>query len=399
MLFRRCCGLFAIWLAFTVSATAQSRFDPVVQVNQTLITRYELEQRAQFLTLLNAPGDTTQIARQQLVDAAIQEGIAAANGIFVSEEQLTEGLNNFASQADLTAEEFIEVIELNGVGAETFRGFVRTGLAWREYVRFRFGDEARDLPLSLIQRELTKTGTEGGARLLISEIILPATTPETRAASLGRAEELSRIEDEAEFASAARRFSLSPTRASGGERPWIALENLPEEIASAVSSLEPGRATRPLDFGETIQIIFMRDRETVPAGSPESLNVDYALFRGDGDERTALRIAQEADTCDDLFGLAKRFGPEALTREAVPVNALPQDILGALEPLDVNETAIINRDGSAALVMLCGRTIDTKSEIDFELVGTRLLNQRITALATHHLEELRAAASIEDLTN
>ena len=49
--------------------------------------------------------------------------------------------------------------------------------------------------------------------------------------------------------------------------------------------------------------------------------------------------------------------------------------------------------------MLCGRTIDTESTIDLDLVGTRILNQKLTALATHHLEELRAQTFVKDFAN
>ena len=45
---------------------------------------------------------------------------------------------------------------------------------------------------------------------------------------------------------------------------------------------------------------------------------------------------------------------------------------------------------------MCGRTIDSKSTIDLDLVGTRVLNEKLSGIAAHHLSELRAATFITE---
>ena len=46
--------------------TAQNLFAPAITVNGDAITGYELEQRARLLQILNAPGDTAELARDGL---------------------------------------------------------------------------------------------------------------------------------------------------------------------------------------------------------------------------------------------------------------------------------------------------------------------------------------------
>lgn len=380
-------------------ATAQNRFEPVVRVNERIVTRYELDERTRFLSLLRAPGDPRNIAREQLVNEAIQRGAAEDFGIELSEDGLREGMSEFAGRANLTADEFIAALQQNGVSAETFRDFVGAGVLWRDYVRARFGESARDIPRSQVERTLTQLGTEGGLRVLLSEILLPANTPETAAASRARAAELATITDENAFAAAARQFSVAASRARGGELNWVAVDTLPPNVVQAVANLTPGRTSRPIELENAIGLYFLRQAERIAAGTPEALDVDYALFITDGSEGAAARVLARVDVCDDFYGLAQGLPEERLIRETRPAGGLPGDVAGAIQTLDANEAAVITRGGVPAVLMLCARAPAAESTVDFEIVGTRLLNQRLGAIAAHHLAELRAAAFVEDLTN
>src|SRR6056297_324606 len=86
----------------------------------------------------------------------------------------------FAGRVDLTTEEFVARIAEAGVAEESFRDFVRAGVAWREVVRNRFGPRAQ-VTEAEVDRALSLTSRRGGAEALISEIILPARNPEEQA--------------------------------------------------------------------------------------------------------------------------------------------------------------------------------------------------------------------------
>ncbi len=398
---RACVKTIFTILAFILSflpssASAQGRFSPAIQVGEQIITDFELEQRVRFLTLLRAPGDVAALAREQLITAAIQQGAAASLGVTMNEEALEASLTEFAGRANLTVEQFFAILEQNGIGADTFRDFVGTNLLWRDYIRARFGGEARNVPLPSVARTLTRTGTEGGVRVLYSEIVLPAGTPATRNASMARARELATLSTEEEFSAAARLFSIAGSRGEGGALNWRALESLPENIAGAIGRLAPGNISRPVELDGAIGLYLLRDRERIPPGTPETLNVDYALFLTESDATAAQRIINRIDVCDDLYGIAKGLPEERLIRESLPFNSLPADVRRVVPLLDVGNTAVLNRPSGAAVLILCGRTIDSKSTIDLDLVGTRVLNEKLSGIAAHHLSELRAATFITE---
>ncbi len=396
---------FAILLAGIAGLTislepvrAQGQFSPEIQVGTSVVTRYQIDQRARFLTLLGAPGDTRDLARQQLINETLQLKAAADNGIEVSPEAIEAGITEFASRANLTAEQFLTITDSRGISAATVRDFFTAGVAWRDTVRSRFGESLRAaVDNDDARRALALSGTEGGLRVLLSEILLPANTPEATRASQVRAGELARLQDEAAFAAAARQFSVAPSSTRGGEIDWVALDSLPDEVRPTIDALTPGQISRPIQLENAIGVFLLRDEELVAAGTPESLSIDYALFLVSGGAQEAARIAESVDVCDDFYGVAKGLPEERLIRESKPAESLPADIRAALASLDEGETSTaVTRGGNATVLMLCQRQPDNANSVDLAIAGNRLLNIRLGTAAAHYLAQLRAEADIID---
>lgn len=392
--------LLAGFLAGTDAVHAQGQFSPELQVGSSIVTRYQIDQRARFLALLGAPGDTRTLAREQLINEALQLQAARDEGIEVTPEAIEAGITEFAARANLTAEQFLTITEARGISAATVRDFFTAGVAWRETVRARFGEDIRaTVSADDARRALALSGTEGGLRVLVSEILLPANSPETARASQARAMELSRLTDPAAFSAAARQFSVAPSSARGGELDWVALDSLPVEVRSTIEALTPGQVSRPLRLENAIGVFLLRDEERVEAGTPDTLSIDYALFLVSGGATEAAEIAARIDVCDDLYGIAKGLPETRLIRETRPASALPADIRAALAPLDDGEASTaITRGGNATVLMLCQRQPDTVNSVDLEIAGNRLLNARLGTAAAHYLAQLRANSEIIDFT-
>ena len=390
-------GLFGL-VGLSTPAQAQGRFSPELQVGESIVTRYQIDQRTRFLALLRAPGDPRLLAREQLINEAVQFAAAREAGIALSEEEIAAATEEFASRANLTGEQFLIALGQNGVEAETFRDFVTAGATWRNFVRAELGEEARaTITQPQIARTLAQTGTEGGTRVLISEILLPKTTPETAAASRARAAELSRLQGEAAFSAAARQFSVSATSSRGGEVAWRDIEALPEEIRPIIANLGEGQISRPVELETSIGVFLMRDREVVAAGTPETLLIDYAVFTA-ASAQDAASVEARIDTCDDLYGIAKGLLSNRLIRETEPSTQVPAFVRAAVADLDAGETTVIQRAGQNAVVMLCARRPAQESTVDLDIIGNRLLNARLGATAANELAKLRAETIIIDLT-
>jgi peptidyl-prolyl cis-trans isomerase SurA len=398
-------GLAALVLglgALAGPAVAQNPFEPVFRINGSVITRYELQQRTLFLTLLNAPSPE-QLAREQLVNERLQQQAAALEGVTVPEEEIIAAQTAFASQGQFDRETFITALGEQGVEEATFREFVATGLLWRAAVSQRFLPRA-EVTEQEIDRALAQTPSRGGERVLMREILLPAPDPDSEAASLARAQGLSQITDETEFAAAARQFSSAPSSLEGGEINWRATADLPPEIQEALRGLSVGRTTRPIRLPTAIALFYLRDREEVREGSIEIVSADYAIYLIPGGRSPqalarAAEIERDVRTCDDLYGVALGQPAGVLTRQTVRISELPADVAREIAGLDQYEVSTnLTRGGNLAFLMLCERTVRESTAVDRAAVRQLLTGQRLETFAAGWLNELRLAAQIEELS-
>ncbi|MEO0389704.1 MAG: peptidylprolyl isomerase [Pseudomonadota bacterium] len=401
MMISRALVAAAALLMLPAAASAQNLFAPAAQVDETVVTEFEVQQRARFLQLLNAPGATRDGALEALINDRLRRIETDRAGLEVTEEGLQAGLSDFAARANLTVEEFVQALEQSGVARETFRDFVATTIGWRDYIRARYGARVQ-ISEDEIDRALAQTGAQGGIRVLMSEIIMPA-PPGRQAAVQARAEQIAQSTSIAEFSSFARRFSATPSRARGGRLDWLPASQLPPSIRGLVLGLAPGEVTQPLNIPGAIALFQLRDIEETDAPAPEFGAIEYAAYYINGGRTAealavAERIKTRVDVCDDLYGVAKGQDPSVLDRGTLPPAQIPQDIAIELAKLDPGEVSTnLTRANGTTLVflMLCGRTAVLNEEVGREDVAAQLRQERLSSYASTLLEELRAEARIQ----
>ncbi|MEX0350027.1 MAG: peptidylprolyl isomerase [Paracoccaceae bacterium] len=382
------------------AAQAQGLFSPAIRVNQGIITNFELEQRIKFMEILNLPGDPGKDARKALIDDRLRQQVISEAGIEVAPEDVQTGIDDFASRADLTGEEFVAALNDVGISQETLRDFVRNQLAWRDYVQARYLSQARPTEQE-INRALGQAGGSGGLRVLMSEVIIPV-TPQT----LGQAEELaleiSRVEGYDAFSAAAAQYSASDTRTNGGRLDWLPITQIPPALQPLILALAPGDITSPIPLPNAIALFQMRGIQEVAAGTPRYASIDYATYLIPGGRTPealakAAEISNRIDTCDDLYGIAKGQPETVLDRKSAKPPEIPKDIaleLAKLDPDEISTTLTRNNGQTLVLLMLCSRTRDLGDDASREDVARALTEQRLNAFAASLLEQLRADAVI-----
>jgi peptidyl-prolyl cis-trans isomerase SurA len=344
-------------------ATAQEGlFAPVLTVNGRVVTGFELDQRMKFLTVIGQQGDIQAEAEKLLIEDRIRQDMAKRMGIRITAEQVKAGMEEFASRANLSAEQFLEAIGQGGVDPETFRDFVASGLLWREVVRARFAGRI-SVSEADIDRAISVTAKRGeGPRVLLSEIIMPVRQGGAGPV-LKRATELTEeIGSEAEFAAAARANSAAPSRENGGQIGWIPVTNLPAQIRPVLLGLRPGQISPPLPVPGGIAIFRVRGLDQGGEISSGQVTVEYAELlipggRSDAALAEAARIRGKVDTCDDLNTVARGMPEARLTQQKAALTALPGDVAREIAALDEGEASTaLTRGNALVFLMLCART-------------------------------------------
>lgn len=381
-------------------AGAQNLFAPAITVNDQVITRYELEQRARFQAALRVPGDPLETAREELINDRLKLMVLKQAGIELSEEDITAGMEELAGRANLSLNEFLTVLQQQGVAPQTLRDFTKVGLGWREYTRARFLSRARPTPEE-IDRAMGTSGT-GSVQVLLSEFIVPLN--DQNAAQVEElVEQVAKLKGYDSFSAAATQYSAAGSRGDGGRLPWMPLTKLPPQLQEVVLALQPGEISEPLPLQGAVALFQMRGLREVEGAAPRFSAIEYATyFLPGGRTPEALAAAQQVvnsvDTCEDFYGLAQGQDPSVLAVESLPPAEIPSDIALELAKLDPGETstALARNNGQTLMVlMLCGRTADLGEGANRETVANALTAQRMTSLVDSYLEQLRADARID----
>ncbi|ABD54728.1 peptidylprolyl isomerase [Jannaschia sp. CCS1] len=390
----------ALSAPFGGQAHAQNPFSAAVEVNDTIVTNFEIGQRIRFLQVLNAQGDLREQAIEALVNERLQLDAALAVGAEASPEAIETGLEEFAGRANLGPEQFLRQMAQEGIAPETVRDFVANGITWRNVVRARFGPTI-DITEEDVERAL-ELGTVlgGGIEILLAEIIIPV-TPDNQA---NLESELSRLGRDVagnveRFSEAARRFSAAPTREAGGVTGWRPLGELPEGLRDRFMQMGYAQVTDPVSLGggQAFALFQYRGQREVTSPRLPITAIDYVTVPISGGRTPdglaeAARLDAAVDVCNDFNGVL----PGGFERHTVPPSQVPEDIALAIRTLDNHEmsTAVTRNGGTVLLaVMLCDR-VSAEPEAGVDRIREQLFGQQLQRLAANYLEELRAEARI-----
>lgn len=393
--------VLSLTLGQTGTATAQNQFAPAITVNERVITQYELSQRIRLLEAFRTPGNVAQVARDQLIEDRLKQQEIDRVGLTIPQDAIDAALDEFAGRADMSLAQFNQMLAQSGVDAVTLRDFVTIGVSWREYVRARFNRE-----VTVTDADVARAlGQQGGARteieVLLSEIIIAA-PPEMADRAGQAANQISQMRSFADFEAAARQVSALPSRENGGRLDWLPISNYPPQLQDLILGLQTGEVTAPIMIPNGIALFQKRgQREAVrPALPPTSL--DYAAYyipggRTEAGLRIARDVANNVDTCDDLYGIARNQPREVLDRVEQAPAQIPDDIALELARLDPNEVSTnLTRNNGQTLVflMLCQRNRGAAADADPDVVRNQIRGQRLGTLAAALVEDLRAQAVI-----
>lgn len=388
----------AILISLTLGAPvlAQDLFAPRVYVNDRAITTYEVEQRALFLRVLRAPGNPEEEALKALIEDRLRQTEAERLGLKLSEKDLTAGLTEFASRANLSADEFTAELGKAGIAPETFRDFVAAGVLWRQVVRAKFLGQ---VPISEndIDRAMEAATRPKALQVLVSELVIPAPEGKEEAA-LAQAQDLSdTLSGESAFAAAARRYSASATAGAGGRLDWLPLANLPAAIGQKILALDAGEVSDPIAVPGAVVLFLLRDVAEDKTAEPISVSVEWVEFLVPDDAAEIARLRARADDCDMLQGEAKGLPEDRMTLTKAGTEAVPNDVALELAKLDPGETSVaLTRGGYRRMLMLCSREPVLEPMPTRDQIREQVINQKLEGMAEGYLEELRSAAIIRE---
>ena len=384
--------IFLCLYAFSESkAQANFLLAAKIQVNNSVITQFELDQRAKFLGALKFTGNHSELAQTQLIEERLKQSEAQKLNISASDFEIEDALTRFASRANLTVKEFNKELKRLEIYPDTFRSYVETEVIWQKLVNKKFGAQSSVSNLQL-QRAKSISKFEDTIQVLLTEIIIPF-SKDDRSEKENLANLLKQIKSTEEFSNAAQKYSKAPTATVGGRVKWQNFDRLPGIIKPLILGLSPGQVTEPIMLTKAIALFQLRDIREIKTDRTQLELLDFIKVKSD--LKYLSFVQDNFHNCSDLEAIIGGQTEVTLTRKKLLSDEIPNTLVPVLDNLDQNESEIIVADGQSQLVIMCERNNQLNSTAQtLEQDKNVLQTNRLKHLARSFLETLKDNARI-----
>jgi peptidyl-prolyl cis-trans isomerase SurA len=241
-------------------------------VNEDAVSWSDVAARMKLIMVSSRMPDSNEIKkklRPQIVNILIDERIklqeADRLGIEISEQDIDQGFSTIAAKNKLSAQQFEEVLEREGVPTRTIRDQIRSQIAWGQVVQRRVRPKVRVTDTDIEAMRERFVANTGKMEYLVSEIFLPVENPKQEDDVKQLAERLVQQLEEGEtpFESLAVQFSQSSAAANGGDLGWVQEGRLQDEVDGLLSRMGEGEFGDPVRSLSGYHIVLLRKKRMI----------------------------------------------------------------------------------------------------------------------------------------
>ena len=258
-------GIGLLILCFIVNQPAQSdMLDRVlVIVNDDIITQSQLDYRvASVLSDIQAQGAEVppkEVLHKQLLDVMVSELLQVQEtqrrGLAVSDAEIDASIERFASQQNMTGDQFMTYIKQNGESSNRFRQSVSDSLnisrLTEYYARSRVVVPDYEIDGFIAQNDLG----DGDTQYQIAHILIKE--PDSKESLAQQVHD--EINAGMSFQEAVLTYSDATNAQEGGVLGWRSAEQLPDIFATAIKSINVGEITEVLRSENGLHILKLID--------------------------------------------------------------------------------------------------------------------------------------------
>jgi peptidyl-prolyl cis-trans isomerase SurA len=269
--------LFLIALALRPAA-AQDTLRIVALVNDDVITAIDLGVRTEMIIASSGVPDTPE-ARQRLrpqvlralIDDRLRQQAADKEGVSVPQDRIDQRMGELAQNNSMSLDQFRDALRRDKIEPGWLEDQIRTEIAWGMLVnrKFRSSIIVTDADVDAAERRLREDA--GKTEYRLAEIFLSVDDPnETETVRESADRLIEQLKKGSDFAEMARQFSQSATASKGGVLGWISPGDLPQELATAVQSLQPDAIAGPIRSEGGFHILKLLDQRQLAQNGGES---------------------------------------------------------------------------------------------------------------------------------
>ena len=123
---------------FTAKAEATKTFNVAVEVNDQIITNYEISQRIKMLETFGAKS----VSKKEVINSLINERLFTYSAIELEalpdNSEIDKGLDDFAKRGNLNKKDLLAYLDSRNVSKETLIAYITAGLTQRKVIQKKF---------------------------------------------------------------------------------------------------------------------------------------------------------------------------------------------------------------------------------------------------------------------
>jgi peptidyl-prolyl cis-trans isomerase SurA len=399
--------LFGTTLPSIVKATAI--------VNGEVITQSDIDQRLALLAIANGggiPADQMEALRQQvlrnLIDETLQIQAAKAEKINISDGDIDKTVERVAGQNKQTPDELATYLKAHGSSIKSIRRQINGELAWTRLQQKRIESTVSigdDEVKAVLDKMNASKGTE---EYKVGEIYLSAPGGDVAKATATANQILEQLKKGASFVGYARQYSEASTAAVGGDLGWVRPAQLPNQIASVLSTLKPGEVSDPIAVPGGVSLIALQDERKVLSPDPRNavlslkqISVSFPKGTTKAQAEPTLQRFEHAlqamGGCGGADKVANDFHGEVVSSDGIKLRDLPAALQQIMMPMQVGQATqpFGSVEESVRSLVICGRDEVDPSAPTFDQVYAQLDEERVNTRSRRYLRDLRRDAIIE----
>ena len=123
---------------FTPIAQSSNTFNVAVEVNDQIITNYEISQRIKMLETFGAKS----VSKKEVINSLINERLYTYSAIELealpNDSEIDKGLDDFAKRGNLNKKDLLAYLDSRNVSQETLIAYITSGLTQRKVIQKKF---------------------------------------------------------------------------------------------------------------------------------------------------------------------------------------------------------------------------------------------------------------------
>ena len=228
-----------------------------VLVNNTPITNYDVNRRAAFLKLRRIGGNRIKKAEEEMVEQALKIQEATRRRTLATQAQVNAAFAGFAKRNRASPAKMASELNRIGVGADHFKGFIRTQMSWQRTVTGKFRSETGRVSQQKAIFDLKKSGSEKPetTEYVIKQIVFVVPAARRKAILSSRRKQANSFRQRFTSCDEAIKLAKELRDVSIVDRGRVLEPELPKEWKDSVIATAPGKTTKPLVTNRGVELM------------------------------------------------------------------------------------------------------------------------------------------------